>query len=199
VAINFVVVVSLCLWKAFRWVRPEKKNPPPEEAETLMLIIPCYNENEDELRRSLDSLIEQKGIDEHKQALFIIVDGRARGPGMSETTGDCLLNTILTEKTTSCRINNAYMAWDKEPMDIMFQKGTYRGMPYVCIVKMTNKGKRDSLILLRSFGMFSNKPFWLTEWAKLMNRSVQVQPSSRAPDYNPLSTPFRRNVLVHIG
>ncbi|KAF2794230.1 glycosyltransferase family 2 protein [Melanomma pulvis-pyrius CBS 109.77] len=151
VAVNFTVVITLLLWRAFQVVRPEKKLPIPETPETLMLIIPCYNENEEELRKSLDSLVEQKGIERNQQAVFIICDGRARGPGMTETTGECLLNTILTEKTSREQINNAYMAWDKEPMDIILQKGIYRGLPYMCIVKMTNKGKRDGLILLRSF------------------------------------------------
>jgi chitin synthase len=156
VAVNLMVVITLLLWLAFRFARPEKKLPAPETPESLMLIIPCYNENEEELRKSLDSLVEQEGIDQHQKAVFIICDGRARGPGMTETTGDCLLNTILTEKTSCALIKNAYMAWDKEPMDIMLQKGTYRGLPYMCIVKMTNKGKRDGLILLRSFGTFQD-------------------------------------------
>lgn len=156
VAVNFTVVITLLLWKAFRVVSPEKKNPAPEDSETLMLIIPCYNENEEELRKSLDSLVEQKGIEQHKQAVFIICDGRARGPGMTETTGECLLNTILTERTSRVHMKDAYMAWDKEPMDIIIQKGFYRRLPYMCIVKMTNKGKRDGLILLRSFGTFQH-------------------------------------------
>jgi chitin synthase len=128
----------------------------PETPESLMLIIPCYNENEEELRKSLDSLVEQKGIEQHKQSLFIICDGRARGPGMEQTTGDCLLDTILTGKTSRIHMKNAYMAWDKSPMDVIIQKGTYRDLPYMCIVKMTNKGKRDGLILLRSFGKSHN-------------------------------------------
>lgn len=152
VAVTFVVVVTLLMWLAFRAIRPEKKLPIPDVPESLMLIIPCYNENEEELRKSLDSLVEQKGIENNQKAVFIICDGRARGPGMTESTGECLLNTILTEKTSRSHIKNAYMAWDKEQMDIILQKGTYRGLPYVCIVKMTNKGKRDGLILLRSFG-----------------------------------------------
>ncbi|OAG13919.1 hypothetical protein CC77DRAFT_1002156 [Alternaria alternata] len=157
VFINFTVVITLLLWLAFRFFRPEKKNPAPETPESLMLIIPCYNENEEELRKSLDSLVEQKGIEDHKQCVFIICDGRARGPGMTQTTGECLLDTILTEKTSRIHMKDAYMAWDKEPMDIIMQKGQYRGLNYLCIVKMTNKGKRDGLILLRSFAYKFNQ------------------------------------------
>ncbi|KAH9203656.1 chitin synthase-domain-containing protein [Leptodontidium sp. 2 PMI_412] len=156
VAVNFSVVVSLVLWKAVRFFIPEKKLPAPDTLESLMLVIPCYNETEDELRNSLDSLVEQKGIEKHRQALFIMVDGRVRGPGMEETTADALLNTILTEKTLSVTIKNAYTGWDNSPMDIILQKGTYKGLSYMCIVKMQNKGKRDGLILLRSFAYMFN-------------------------------------------
>lgn len=156
VFMNFVVVITLLLWLAFRLLRPEKKNPPPTIPESLMLIIPCYNENEEELRKSLDSLVEQRGIENHKQCVFIICDGRARGPGMTQTTGECLLDTILTERTSRIIMKHAYMAWDKEPMDVTIQKGQYRGLDYMCIVKMTNKGKRDGLILLRSFGEYQS-------------------------------------------
>ncbi|KAF2848143.1 glycosyltransferase family 2 protein [Plenodomus tracheiphilus IPT5] len=159
VLINFVVVMTLLIWLAFRRIRPEIKGPPPLNPDTLMLVIPCYNESEDELRRSIDSLVEQRGIHDHKQACFIICDGRVRGPGMAETTGDCLLNTILTKKTSRKHLKDAYIAFDRERMDVIIQKGTYRGLPYMCIVKMTNKGKRDGIILLRSFAHKFNQRF----------------------------------------
>jgi chitin synthase len=154
VAVNFLVVVTLCLWMIFRSIHPERKLPPPTVPESLMLVIPCYNETEEELRRSLDSLVAQKGIEMHKRAVFIICDGRVKGPQMKESTANALLHTILAVKTSRIHMKNAYMAWDKYPMNIIIQKGTYKGLPYMCIVKMHNKGKRDGLILLRSFGMF---------------------------------------------
>lgn len=122
--------------------------------ESLLLIIPCYNESEDELRRSLDSLVEQKHIEDHPFGIVIVCDGQVRGPGMSETTSSCLLNTILTEKSYRENIPEAYLAWDKQHVDIILQKGKYRGVPYMLIVKLQNSGKRDGLILVRSFGKY---------------------------------------------
>ncbi|KAH9871478.1 hypothetical protein IAQ61_005657, partial [Plenodomus lingam] len=157
VLINFIVTMSLLVWLLFRKINPEIKAPPPLDPETLMLIIPCYNENEGELLSSIDSLVEQRGLHGYARACFIICDGRARGPGMTETTGDCLLDTILTEKTYRKHIEKAYIAYDNEPMDVTIQKGIYRGLPYFCIVKMTNKGKRDGIILMSSFAYKFNK------------------------------------------
>lgn len=143
---------------AFRHFFPEKRNPAPETPESLLLIIPCYNESEDELRRSLDSLVEQKHIEQHRHGIVIVCDGRVRGPGMSETTADCLLNTILTEKTSRRKIPNAYLSWEKHDADVILQRGTYRGVPYACIIKLQNSGKRDGLILIRSLAWnFNNR------------------------------------------
>lgn len=152
VAINVIVVITLILWKLFRLIRPEKRTEVPEKAESLVLIVPCYNETEEELRKSLDSLVTQKNLEQNPLGIMIVCDGRVRGPGMSETTADCLLNTVLTEKTLCASIPKAYMGWDKHDVDIILQKGTYKGTPYMCVIKMQNSGKRDSLILVRSFG-----------------------------------------------
>lgn len=133
---------------------PERKVPASPKDESLILIVPCYNESEQELRQSLDSLAFQKKISEHPLGIVIVCDGRARGPGMARTTADCLLHNILTEKTLSVTIRKAYIGWDKHPTDIILQKGVYKTVPYLCIVKMENAGKRDSLILVRSFGTY---------------------------------------------
>jgi chitin synthase len=151
VAMNVIVVITLIMWRAFRLVRPEIRLDEPEKPEPLILVVPCYNETEDELRKSLDSLVTQKYIDNHPIGIIIVCDGRVRGPDMSETTADCLLNTVLTEKTFCEVIPKAYMGWDKHDVDITLQKGTYKGVPYMCVIKMQNSGKRDSLILVRSF------------------------------------------------
>jgi hypothetical protein len=156
--INFIVVITLCLWLTLRYFYPEKREPASETPESLLLIVPCYNESEEELRRSLDSLVEQKNIEQHSCGIVIICDGRVRGPGMSETTANCLLNTILTEKTSRRMISNAYLAWDKQDADVILQRGTYRGVPYMCIIKLQNSGKRDGLILIRSLAWnFNNR------------------------------------------
>lgn len=154
VAVNDAVVVSLVLWKIKHLILPERKNPASPKDESLILIVPCYNESEQELRQSLDSLVNQRLIDDHPLGIVIVCDGRVRGPGMTQTAADCLLHKILTERSLRVLMRKAYMGWDKQPSDIILQKGIYKGVPYLCIVKLQNAGKRDSLILVRSFGMF---------------------------------------------
>ena len=117
----------------------------------MVLLLPCYNETREECRKSLDSLVAQTGISRHKKAIIIVVDGQARGPGMEKTTAEHLLDDILTSPSVRQTIPAAYTAWDHTEMDVVVQQGTYGDIPYLCIVKEKNKGKRDGLILIRSF------------------------------------------------
>ena len=192
VLVNLVVVITLCLWLLFRAFVPEKYEPAPEVPESLLFIVPCYNESEEELRRSLDSLVEQVGIDQHPHGIVIICDGRVRGPGMNETTADCLLNTILKHKTSRRLVSNAYLAWDKQDVDIILQRGTYCGVPYMCIIKLENSGKRDGLILIRSFAWNFNQRTekraeeGLTARSlRMKNRISAVKHTPRAPQTKP--------------
>ena len=117
----------------------------------MVLLLPCYNETLEECRKSLDSLVAQTGISEHKKAIIIVVDGQARGPEMKKTTAEYLLEDILTGLSVRQFIPAAYTSWDHTEMDVIVQQGSYGGIPYLCIVKEKNKGKRDGLILIRSF------------------------------------------------
>lgn len=150
VALNVVMVFSITFHLLFRLAVPEAQEF-PAEPESMVLLLPCYNETREELVKSLDSLVGQTGIDENKKVIMIICDGNARGPGMAKTTGEYLLEDILTFPNTREYIPAAYTSWDHTEMDVVVQTGSYGGIPYMCIVKETNRGKRDSLILIRSF------------------------------------------------
>ncbi|KAF0638852.1 hypothetical protein FPSE5266_00164 [Fusarium pseudograminearum] len=123
----------------------------PDHNVNLVMIMPCYNETLEECTKSLDSLVEQVGIDNHKRGIVVICDGRVRGPGMEKTTAQYLKEDIFIEKIHSEKIRGAYKAWDGQAMDVDISWGYYRGVPFYCIIKEQNQGKRDSLIVVRSF------------------------------------------------
>ncbi|KAI5793331.1 chitin synthase-domain-containing protein [Geopyxis carbonaria] len=150
VALNCLMVISLIVFGLWYLAFPEKPIM-PESPETMVFLMPCYNETLEECTKSLDSLVNQTKIDEHKRSIMIICDGRVRGPGMAKTTAQYLFEDILVERTSRKLIRGAYMAWDHQDMDVEIQKGMYKGVPYFCIVKQQNQGKRDGLIVLRSF------------------------------------------------
>lgn len=151
VALNVIMIGSLLVRLAYNKLFPEKVIT-PTKPESLVFLVPCYNETEAELRRSLDSLVTQVDVEQHTRAILIVCDGKVRGPGMEKTTADYLLEDILTDHTERTSIPAAYTAWDQQAMDVVIQRGTYaNSLPYYCVIKQQNQGKRDSLLLARSF------------------------------------------------
>lgn len=148
--LNCIMIASITFNKLRHTAFPEKIIM-PDHTETIAMIMPCYNETFDECSRSLDSLVSQTGIDVNKKAIMVVCDGRVRGPGMAKTTADYLLEDIFTHQTRREKIRHAYRGWNGEMMDIEIARGSYKGVPYFCIVKEQNQGKRDSLIVIRSF------------------------------------------------
>lgn len=128
----------------------KRKEIVSDEPEKMVLLLPCYNETHEELSRSLDSLIDQQGIEQHPRLIFIVVDGNVRGPGMEKTTQDYLVEDILGPGQTK-RFENGYRARDGLFMPVKIQAGYYKGLPYVFVGKRYNQGKRDSLCFARSF------------------------------------------------
>ncbi|KAG5917964.1 hypothetical protein E4U53_004139, partial [Claviceps sorghi] len=117
--------------------------------EKMVMLLPCYNETREEISRSLDSLIQQRGIERHARLIFIIVDGMVRGPGMEKTTHDYFLEDILEEGVTRS-FENGYRARDGLFMPVTTRVGRYKDVPFVFVGKRYNQGKRDSLCFARS-------------------------------------------------
>ncbi|ETS76038.1 hypothetical protein PFICI_12982 [Pestalotiopsis fici W106-1] len=149
----FMIIIYSTKNKVFK---PRKIVPNTPEA--MVLLMPCYNESFEECTRSLDSLTSQVNIDQHKKAIMIVCDGKVRGPGMEKTTAQYLAEDILVgRQTRRFMIRTAYLAWDGQTMDVECLTGVYKGVPFFCIIKQQNQGKRDSLIVSRSFVHHFNK------------------------------------------
>ncbi|OAA50335.1 Fungal chitin synthase [Metarhizium rileyi] len=146
-----VCIVSHVIWsKILCGWRRKKKTANPTTPERMVLLLPCYNETKEEIARSLESLVLQKGIDGHPRLILIVVDGNVRGPGMDKTTQDYFLQDIL-EPGVSKHFQNGYRARDGLFMPVNTRVGQYKGIPFVFVGKRYNQGKRDSLCFARSF------------------------------------------------
>ncbi|CZR47581.1 uncharacterized protein FPRO_13248 [Fusarium proliferatum ET1] len=148
--LNCIMIASIICFTLKNLISAEKIIE-PGHLEDLIMIMPCYNETLEECTKSLDSLVDQVGIDNHKRGIMIICDGRVRGPGMEKTTAQYLNEDIFVEQLHREKITRAYRAWDGQAMDVEISWGYYKGIPFYCIVKEQNQGKRDSLIVIRSF------------------------------------------------
>ena len=127
-----------------------------KEPRNYIYIVPCYNESEEELSLSLNSLIEQQRIDKDKYSLMIICDGKAKGKGNNNTTDNILkdiLNIIEEPKLYY------YITADKNKNFIEYYSGTYKNANYILLIKQINYGKRDSLVLARRLCYSYNKKY----------------------------------------
>ncbi|EFQ90064.1 hypothetical protein PTT_13433 [Pyrenophora teres f. teres 0-1] len=122
----------------------------PQRLESFVYLLCCYNESYPELMISLDSLAEQKQLEAHKKAIIVVCDGRVRGKGMSKTAAAHLKEDII-EHPMSTIMAEAYTAWDGSSMDVEIVRGRFRGLPVICLIKNENRGKRDGIVLIRSF------------------------------------------------
>lgn len=128
----------------------KKTVPEVSAAKNVGFIVPCYNETREELSRTFDSLSKQTNIGIHNKVMFILCDGRAKSSGETHTTDYVLTNEILKDYiTSSITIVDAYNCWDGSKMTVDVVCGVMNGMPFMCIIKHENMGKRDSLVCIR--------------------------------------------------
>ena len=113
-------------------------------------IIPCYNESEEELTLSIQSIVCQHYLPADTRSMLIVCDGKVIGNGNLDTT-DVILMKILNQ--TNEPLTYEYITWDNEKNKIEIYSGIYEygqyKINYLLIIKNKNYGKRDSLVLAR--------------------------------------------------
>lgn len=147
--VDFIEITLVVIFFVIR--RLYQRQPKiPEKPESFVYLLCCYNESYPELMISLDSLAEQQSLDAHKKAIVVICDGRVSSKGEPKTAAAYLKEDIV-ERPSSTLMAQAYTAWDGAPMDAEIIEGEFRGIPIVCVIKNENRGKRDGIVLIRSF------------------------------------------------
>ena len=123
------------------------------EPKNYIYLVPCYNESEEELTTSLNSLTLQKVVNNDNRCLLIICDGSAIGKGNKQTSTDKILKNMLKISNTDSGEYYDYKTWDNNQNIIKIHTGLYKYMNevinFILIIKTTNYGKRDSLVLAR--------------------------------------------------
>ena len=120
------------------------------EPKNYVYIMPCYNESEEELFNTLNSITLQRTTKGDKRLLVIICDGIAKGKGNEKST-DALLKNMLN--ISDIGEYYEYKTWDNTNNVVTLYKGEYSHsleiIPFILIIKQLNYGKRDSLVLIR--------------------------------------------------
>lgn len=120
-------------------------------------VLPCYNESEEELMKTVKSIINQTPWGNQPRLLFIICDGKIKGRNNILGTDKILTEIIFKEHIIySTVFPEAYRTWNNNWRNLEIHRGVYHDMPFIIIVKQHNEGKRDSLTLIRRVLQYYN-------------------------------------------
>jgi chitin synthase len=130
------------------------------ESKSYLYVVPCYNETEEELKNSIQSLILQRVVSEDERLILIICDGKVKGKG-NEFSTDVILKDLLNIEKNEEGLYYDYETWNGTLNLICMYTTTYRykntDMPIILLVKENNYGKRDSLVLARKVCITFNR------------------------------------------
>ncbi|KAF9373092.1 hypothetical protein CPC16_002028, partial [Podila verticillata] len=160
-----IVLVSVIAIKFLAALQLGSVRVPEEHDKFVIIQIPCYTEDEDSLRKTIDSITSLR-YDDKRKLLFIIADGMIVGSGNDLPTPRIVLNLLGADPN-----------FDPEPLAFksigdgskqLNMGKIYSGLheheghvvPYIVVVKVGkpsersrpgNRGKRDSQIILMKF------------------------------------------------
>jgi chitin synthase len=114
--------------------------PPPAKAAWILSLIPCYSESEEQLVKTLYSL-RDNGTGEHKQVMLIVMDGKHRD--------------VVSHMKVFRSFNWTYVSLKWKVATLQIDAGFVDNIPTLCIEKLTNAGKKDSLVLCHDLFNFA--------------------------------------------
>ncbi|KAF3037808.1 hypothetical protein E8E12_005944 [Didymella heteroderae] len=144
-----------------------------EEHDALLVMqIPCYNEDEATLRKTIESCV-QSSYEKKRKLLFIVADGLVDAVGQKPTYKILLEDIFDHSAELEAGIDNqvhSYTSFDGNGAvenRALTCTGHYRGVPYIVVIKVGrddeqdspkpgNRGKRDSQLLAYNFFHYVN-------------------------------------------
>jgi chitin synthase len=159
------VLAAVILIKFFAALQLRGTQNPPEHARFLICQVPCYTEDEESLRKSIDSIAVSEYDDKHK-LIFVTCDGMIIGSGNEKPTPRIVLDILGVDPNLDPE-PLSYIALGEGSLQHNMAK-VYSGLyevdghvvPYMVVVKCGtpreksrpgNRGKRDSQLVLMQF------------------------------------------------
>jgi len=163
--IGSIVLVSVIGVKFLAALRFGSKRDPEEYDKFVICQVPCYTEDEESLRKTIDSLSTMQ-YDDKRKLLFIIADGMIIGSGNDRPTPRIALDILGVDASVDPEAF-PFHSIGEGPMEYNMGKiysGLYeckgRSVPFIVVVKVGspiersrpgNRGKRDSQMILMRF------------------------------------------------
>jgi len=156
--LSFVPLISSCnvlyLWFKKLTTKNDNQLMFRKFSTNYAIVVPTYNESLQELKGTLDSVTSQITTLQNNQSdtrmMIIVCDGKVKGQTNNKTTDKILTEDILYENISKKKVyDSAYITWDQFEMRMELYTGLYNMVPYILLVKDTNYGKRDGLVIVR--------------------------------------------------
>ncbi|KAI8939813.1 hypothetical protein NX059_003551 [Plenodomus lindquistii] len=165
---SFMLLVMVCVMIV------RYKDREFEEHDALLILqMPCYNEDEETLRKTIDSCVDSS-YEKKRKVLFIVADGTVAATGQKPTY-KILLEDIFSDHRKDVEIgiqnlSHSYTSYDGDGHSenrAFTATGFYRDTPYVLVIKVGredeqelpkpgNRGKRDSQLVTYNFFHYVN-------------------------------------------
>lgn len=160
-----IILVSVIGFKFFAALQFGKKSVPENIDKFIICTVPAYTEDEDSLRRAIDSAARMK-YDDKRKLLVIICDGMIIGQGNDRPTPRIVLDILGVPETTDPDPLSFESLGEGQKQHNMGKcySGLYEVqghiVPFLAVVKVGrpsevskpgNRGKRDSQVILMRF------------------------------------------------
>ncbi|THW92525.1 hypothetical protein D6D17_08412 [Aureobasidium pullulans] len=143
-------------------------------------ILSFSNETQEMMESTLDSLVNQQGIDMSKNLLIISCNDQMLDSSRAKTTTRILLEHVFTDIVDEAKFQIPHEDDEYEFDALWCRRGIYKGLPYILMVKEGGTGKVENLNLIRnlvhsynlrkeSYQNTAPSAFfaWYKEWAEL--------------------------------
>ncbi len=150
-----------CICSLIYLVRLRRTITRDDTRSKIIVMVPCYNEGDKELRKTIDSVMDTTYPDDNK-VLFVVADGNITGKGEKMSTPDTLAKILGYKQRHTDKAYDCKSIGELTENRAKIYYGTYidcgRELKYIVIVKCGlpsetgspragNRGKRDSQLL----------------------------------------------------
>jgi chitin synthase len=166
--IVMIIIASIIVLKFLSALFILAKQYPEEKNKYVIINMPIYTENLDEIQKSIFAVADMEYSDFSKKLLFIVSDGIITGKGNDKPSCEIALNIL----GRTLEEEEEYFEYESLGDGILFSNCTrvftgiyrneYNNLPYMVVVKTGNsteknssrrgnRGKRDSQLILFDF------------------------------------------------
>ena len=160
IAITGVLAIQ-CLCSILYIVRFKRTIKRDDTRSKIIIMVPCYNEGDKELRKTIDSVMDTSYPDDNK-VLLVIADGNITGKGERMSTPETLAKIFGYKTDSKGKVYSCKSIGDLTENRATIQYGIYKEagkeLKFIVIVKVGvpieagspragNRGKRDSQLL----------------------------------------------------